>query len=334
MKSFRDANLYQTWSYDRVRYNQHSVVHMILKKGDTIVAAAQARTVKLPVTKIGIAYIRWGPMWKIKGIPDDDEIFRQAVRALRNEFSCNQGLTLRLYPMVYRCSNEGLEKILHEEGYQLYEAGRIKRTLIIDLKPSIEDLRASLDQKWRNCLNRAERNGLELISGEEDKLFDDISVIYREMVKRKALVELSDINHLKMVQSDLPHSLKLKVILARLNGEICAGAIFSAIGETGVYLLGATSDIGMKTNGSYIVQWGFVKWLKDNGYLNYDLNGINPHMNPGTYHFKRGLAGKRGSDVEFLGVFQVADNGISNAVVKLGEGLLSGCRRIMRTGRS
>lgn len=334
VNSFQDANLYQTWPYDMVRYGRRGVVHMVLRKRDKVAAAAQARIVRLPGTRMGIAYMRWGPMWRLAGVPEDEEVFRQAIRALRNEFSCRRGLVLRVYPLVYRVENESLKKILREEGYQIQGGEKTDRTLIVDLTPSLEELRSALDQKWRNCLNRAEKNGLELILGEGEELFNEVTKIYWEMVRRKGLVELSDINHLKMVQRDLSPALRLKVILCRLNGEVCAGAIFSAIGTTGVYLSGATSDAGMKTNGSYLVQWAFVKWLKEKGFLHYDLNGINPDVNPGTYHFKRGLAGKRSRDVEFLGKFQVSDSVVSDWVVKGGERLMSGYRRIVHTGRS
>lgn len=334
MSHFLDANLYQAWSYDMVRYGRRGVVHLVLRKGDSVVAAAQARIVRLPVLKTGIAYIMWGPMWQLTAAPENVEVFRQVVRALRNEFSWRRGLVLRLYPLAFREQYEDLKQIFQEEGYRSAEDGRVKRTLILDLSPSLEEIRANLDQKWRNCLNRAEKNGLELIVGEDGRLFDEIAKIYWEMVRRKSLIEHSDINHLKMVQRDLPSNLKLKVILCRLNGETCVGGIFSAIGAAGVYLVGATSDAGMKTNGSYIVQWAFVKWLKENGFLYYDLNGVNPETNPGTYHFKRGLAGKHGREVEFLGRFQVADSILSDLVVKEGERFLSAYRRIARTEKS
>lgn len=334
MGRFKDANLYQAWAYDMVRYGRRGVAHHVLRNGGSIVAAAQARIVRLPVLKTGIAYVMWGPMWQPTGATENVEVFRQAVRALRNEFSWRRGLVLRLYPLAFREQCKDLKQIFQEEGYRSAEDGRVKRTLIINLSPSLEEIRANLDQKWRNCLNRAEKNGLELIVGEDERLFDEIAKIYWEMVRRKSLIEHSDINHLKMVQRDLPSNLKLKVILCRLNGEACVGGIFSTIGAAGVYLVGATSDAGMKTKGSYIVQWAFVKWLKENGFLHYDLNGINPEVNPGTYHFKRGLAGKRGREVEFLGRFQVADSILSDLVVKEGERLLSAYRRIARTEKS
>ncbi len=333
MSRFRDANLYQSWSYDMVRHNRQSVAHMILRKKDRLVAAAKVRVVRLHGTKVGIAYVMWGPMWRLAGGTDDMEVFRQAVRALRNELSCRGGLLLRLYPLAFQNEDNETEQILYEEGYKFFDDGRNKQTLIMDLDKPLEELRASLHQKWRNCLNRAEKNGLELISGEEDGLFEEVTKIYWEMVRRKGLDDISDINHLRNVQGDLPPSYKLKALLCRQKGELAAGAIFSAIGTTGVYLVGATSDTGLKTKGSYLIQWTFVKWLKQNGFLHYDLNGINPRTNPGTYRFKCGLAGKQGRDIEFLGKFQVADSKISSLVVKGGEFVLSRYQRLTKALR-
>ena len=273
-------------------------------------------------------------MWRPIGSADDVEVFRQAVRALRNEFSRRRGLVLRLYPLAYRGRDETLERILQEEGYRFYEAGKRDRTLVLDLRPALDELRAALDQKWRNMLKRAERSGLELISGEEEDLFEEIARMYGEMAARKGLDASSDIGHLKMVQRDLPQGLKLRVVVCRLEGKLCAGAIFAAIGTTAVYVRGATSDAGLRSRGSYMVQWAFVRWLKEHGFLHYDLNGINPDANPGTYHFKRGLAGRCGRDVEFLGRCQVADSALSDWIVKEGEWFLGGYRRMVTSTRS
>ncbi len=334
MCRFEDANLYQTSSYDMAGSGSIGHSHLILKKDNRIVAAAQARIVQLPVMKTGIAYIFWGPMWRQKGLPADPEIFRQTIRALRAEFSMRSGLVLRIHPLAFHGRNDILKQMLVDEGFRFFDDGKSHRTLIIDLEPSLKEIRAALDQKWRNCLNRAEKNGLEIIQGEDESLFDEIKEIYMEMASRKGLVDFSDIEHLRKVQRDLPKEHKLKIILCRFNGETCTGAIFSDIGDTAVYLVGATSNAGMKSNGSYLMQWVFLESIKEKGLRYYDLNGINPEINPGTYHFKRGLAGKKGMDLEFLGKYQVADNPISAFVVDNGERLMSGYKKLLQKIRS
>ncbi len=333
MGCFRDANLYQAWAYDMVRYGAGGVVHMVLKRGSKVVAAAQARVQRVPGTRAGIAYVLWGPMWRRKGGSEEEEAFRLALRILRSELSLKRGLVLRLNLLAFRGRHDVLRQALAGEGYHLRDEERSRRTLIIDLQASLEELRAAQVQKWRNRLNRAEKSGLELTFGEDEALFDEITPIYTEMASRKGLVNLNDISHLKRVQQELPPSLKLKIILCRQGGVACAGGIFSAMGTTGLYLIGATSDLGMSTNGSYMVHWAFIKWLKENGFLYYDLNGINPEANPGTYHFKYGLAGKAGMEVEMLGQFEVADSALSSLVVRGGERLVEGYRKLSRRTR-
>ncbi|MDR3566768.1 MAG: peptidoglycan bridge formation glycyltransferase FemA/FemB family protein [Syntrophobacteraceae bacterium] len=328
MGSFQDANLYQAWSYDMVRYGRKSVLHLVLKKGNEAVAAAQARVKRLPWTRAGVAYVLWGPMWRRTEEAADAQTFRLALRALRSELSIKRGLALRLNLLAFSGRNDVLKPILAEEGYQRYEGARSRRTLIVDLHHSLEELRAAQHPMWRNHLSRAGKKGLELELGEGEELIDEIAPIYKEMASRKGLFELNDIAHLKKVQRELPPSLKLKIIVCRLGGLACAGGIFSAMGSTGIYLTGATGNRGMKTYGSYLVHWAFIKWLKENGFLYYDLNGINPEVNPGTYQFKRQLAGKAGMEVEMLGKFQVVDSTISSLVVGGAEWLLSGYRRM------
>lgn len=327
---FCDTNLYQTLSYDTAQYRQDNISHFVLKKNGESVAVTQVRLINLPLLNKGIAYVFWGPMWQRRGVTADLDIFRQTIRALRNEYSIRRGLVLRIFPYAFLGKDDALKEILADEGFEYYDDNKSHRTLIIDLAPPLEEIRAALDQKWRNCLNRAERNNLEIVSGTEDYLFDEIEKIYNEMASRKGLEDISDIEYLKKVQRDLPTEFKLRVSLCRLDGQVCAGAIFSAIGATAVYLVGATSNAGMKSNGSYLIQWSFLKWLKESGFLSYNLNGINPELNPGTYHFKRGLAGKKGMDLEFLGKHQVADSPVSALLVYSGEKLASGLERVLK----
>jgi hypothetical protein len=318
---FEDASIYQTWSYEMPSSGHRRVVHMLLRKNRVKRAAAQVRVMRFPVINVGIAYVRWGPLWKAKGVPMDLEVFRQAVRALRNEFSVRHHLALRIYPLAFKSEAPELERILQEEGFLELQNARRDRTLIMDLTVSLHTLRATLDQKWRNCLNRAEKNGLELKFGEEPELFEQVELIYSEMIRRKNLSDVSDIAHLRRVQPLLPTDQKLKIIVCSKDGQPVAGGIFSAIGDMALYMVGATSDAGMKTKGSYLIQWSFVNWLKENGIMHYDLHGFNPETNPGTYHFKRGLAGKHGRNVEFLGKFQVADSQLSALIVNAAERL-------------
>jgi hypothetical protein len=124
------------------------MVHLVLRRDGTVVAAAQARVVRLPGTCAGIAYVRWGPLWRAEGLPDDVDVLRRAVRALRNELSRSRGLVLRVYPLAFDDDRDpAVARVLEEEGFEFWKRGKRDRTLVIDLAPSLAELRASLDQK-------------------------------------------------------------------------------------------------------------------------------------------------------------------------------------------
>jgi lipid II:glycine glycyltransferase (peptidoglycan interpeptide bridge formation enzyme) len=198
----------------------------------------------------------------------------------------------------------------------------------MDLRPSLEDLREGMRPHWKRELKIAERNKLEIVEGSENELFEAFIGIYKDMVSRKRFVESNDVNQFRLIQAQLPQSLKMKVMLCRSDRGACAGLVCSRIGDTAVYLFGATSTAGMKSNGSYLLQWKLIEGLKERHCSFYNLNGINPAGNPGTYKFKHDLAGKHGRDVCFLGRFDAHNGPVGYTCVKWAEALQGAYRRV------
>jgi hypothetical protein len=324
LKGFDDANIWQTWSYGTVASGQRNLAHVVLKKGGSIVAVAQARIVKLPFLNVGIAYIRWGPLWRRAGAREDVNVFRQILRALRNELACKRGMVLRLLPAIFDDDQFGLAAILAEEGFAHAGPDTRSRTILVDLRPSLENLREGVKAHWKRELKIAERKDLEILEGTDDELFAAVIDIHQEMVSRKKFAEGADINQYRLIQARLPDEFKMKIMACRSNGSLCAGLICTRIGSTAVYLFGATSNVGMKSNGSYLLHWKLIERLKSEGCSTYDLNGINPARNPGTYKFKSDLGGVHGRDVCFVGSFESHANMFSRLCVTLSEKLLKG----------
>ena len=68
----------------------------------------------------------------------------------------------------------------------------------------------------------------------------------------------------------------MRVMLCRSGGILVAGLVCSAIGTTGIYLFGATSNAGLKSRGTYLLHWKVIEWLRGRGVEQYDLHGIDP----------------------------------------------------------
>jgi lipid II:glycine glycyltransferase (peptidoglycan interpeptide bridge formation enzyme) len=319
LDKFADANIYQTWAYEEINSGEKNLSHMLLIKNGKAVAAAQARIVKIPIVNIGVAYVRWGPMWHLQGELPNHEVFTQAIRALRNEYACRHRLVVRILPLLYNDQADIFYPILAQEGYVHPPNEEPQRTLVIDLNRSLEELRKGLDQKWRNRLNRGEKNNLNIIEGFDDNLFRLFLETYGEMHDRKNFTETVDVHQFRLMQSDLPESFKMKIFIAICEGKPAAGVICSSIGDMGVYLFGATSDAGLSAQGSYALQWRALNWLKESGVAWYNLNGINPIINPGTYHFKSGMCGKNGKDIKYLGTYDAFNGVVMRNAFKLAE---------------
>jgi FemAB family len=312
-RDFTDANIYQTWPYAIVRSGRANVSHLVLKQKEAVLGAIQARVVRIPYLNFGIAYVFWGPLWKRRNAAINVEAFRQALRAVRTEYVGKRRLVVRIVPNLPDSDNEPFRRILDEEAYVFQRQAKRRRTISMDIRPSIEQLYQGLHQKWRNHLNKARKQNLELIEGEEDALYDAFEKIYAEMVDRKQFLDFTDPGQFRAVQRGLMSDQKMRVFLCKVEGEICAGGICSALGDTGIHLFGATSNRGMKNNASYLVYWRMLEWVKSRGCQFYDLNGINPVSNPGVYEFKSRFAGAHGRDVHLLGGFDA----YPSAAVKL-----------------
>ena len=106
-----------------------------------------------------------------------------------------------------------------------------------------------------------------------------------------------------------------------------AGLVCSAIGESAIYLLGATNESGLKVKASYLLQWNMIQLLKEGRIRFYDLGGIDPVANPGVYHFKSGFSGV---DVSHITPVSVCDNPVSAGMVKTGQFLRRRLRSVQR----
>jgi lipid II:glycine glycyltransferase (peptidoglycan interpeptide bridge formation enzyme) len=238
--------------------------------------------------------------------------------ALHNEYVLKRGLFLRVLPDAFAGSQraELFQTVFSQLAAVPRKTGSAERTFLLDLTPSLEELRKNLDQKWRNQLNRAEKNGLSIEEGTEHEDFQVFAGIYRSMRSRKKFDTTVDVDEFACIQKRLPATQRMKIMNCLQQGIPVAGIVCSAMGDSAIYLLGATGENGLNAKGTYLLQWTMIKWLKENGFHYYDLGGIDPEGNPGVYHFKRGLSGR---DVFRIGQFNLCKNFLSSVLMQAGD---------------
>jgi hypothetical protein len=300
-----DANIYQTWAFEAARQPANQIAYAVLTKGDEVVGAAMVRVLFEIPRLFGVAYLYGGPLWRRYHQNEDPAVLREMLRGLRREFVRKRRLVLRIQPRILDdASGAVCRRLLEEERFIRNQPVPCKRTLLVDLAPPLDKLRAGLESKWRGHLNRAERAGLVLVEGSAEDLLASFVPLYRELLERKGLELPNDFGQFVRMQSLLPEHQKLRVILAQKDGTTCAASVGVAVGDTGLTLFRAASAAGMELNAPHLVHWRLLEWIKSQGCRWYDLGGISPESNPGTYKYKRGLCGRNGTDVQYIGTYE------------------------------
>ncbi len=332
--NFNDASLFQSWYFGTVfEGNSHSkLTRLVVKKDDKIVAMAQGRIVSPPFLRIGVASFLNAPLWRMKGEKENYEVFRCIIHALKDEYAGRRGLLLRVRFNVQDGFVPGsiTRTVFQNEGFEPKEK-HFYRTILLNLSPSLEQLRKKLLPRWRRNLVKSEKKKLSIRQGTTEEYFEIFKTFHEEMFFRKKLGDGFNPNLDKYweMQKNLQGRYKMIIMVCDCEGEPVAANLISAMGDTGHYLYGATSDKGIrnKLNASYLLHWKTIEWLQEQGYIWYDLRGYNPESYPGVSKFKDGFSGV---DVKYA-EFHSCNNKINEILVMYGEKLVNRMK-LMRSG--
>jgi hypothetical protein len=295
LKQFADANYRQLAAYSaaaaaRVKARSENVV---IRQDGELLGICNVRIRKLPLLPFGIAYVNGAPLI----VNSDDAVDRattlsRCLNALRKEFVDTRGHVLRMIGVARAdLATDFANRSFQEAGFMPCAAKGRYRTILVDVMRELTDIRRGLDQKWRNVLNKAERQGLVVVRGTEAAFFREFGALYSGLVVRKNLdVDLGPEFFLGL-QDELSEPDRFVVHLARLGDKAVAGHIGAYHGDTAVYLLGAANEAGLKSNASYLLQWRVIEYAKERGCNWYDLGGIDPEGNPDVYRFKVRIGG-------------------------------------------
>ncbi len=294
LDQFADASIYQTWAYGAVRWGEANLSHLVMSCEGRPLAAAQLRVMRLPVLPTGVAYLRWGPMCHGKNQRPDPAVVEKMLVCLREEYCLGRGLVLQIIPPAFPDTERGsgYSAMLARCGFRTCCGARAYRTVLVDLTRPPEAIRRGFDSKWRNSLNGSEKQPLELEITDTAQAYGEFVQIYRGMWQRKRFESAVDVDEFGRIQDLLAPEEKMRIILAREEGQAIGALVCSLTGDTAIYLLGATNERARELKASYWLHWRAMLWLKAAGMDWYDLGGIDPRANPGGHHFKRGFGGK------------------------------------------
>lgn len=331
-RRFCDYSYRQTWAYGELLAERRRAVsvHVAIRWGNDLLGLADVRLKRAPFGLGGLAFVSWGPLVQLGGQDDLQRLIR-CMEALRDEFVKRRRLLLRvdLQPSLCRPDwSDRAAELLSAAGFSRARRLPAERTLLLDLDRPLAELRRSLAQKWRNCLNRAEKNGLTIRRGSDRQIFGEFCSLFSRFRQQKTFNLDLDAAFFMKVHDRMEPSARFEIALAEKDGQVVAGHVASMLGDTCVYLLGATEKASLDTKASYLLQWHVITKAKERGLRWYDLGGIDPIGNHGVFHFKRGLGG---IEVSSPGLFEVAPSGPPGKLIRVAETLSLFIQRLRRT---
>lgn len=274
-------NLMQTWDYGSAKASgRWSVERVAIRRGRRLVAVAQATVLPLPLLRTGVVWLNRGPILTRDEAPE--ELLPAVLAALRRYWVAQRGMYLRVAPPVERGS--AAAAILPGDGYALaQEDGWASSRL--DLSPGLDALRVGLAQKWRNCLNKAERLGVEVTVDRDGAGLE------------RFLAEQSRLQRTKKSPGpDVLRALRatLTLLTVRRDGATVAGALIARYGAIGEYLAAFTAPAGRELNCGQALMWAAIRELKAAGAESLDLGGMDAlDRASGPSHFKAGVRGRQ-----------------------------------------
>ena len=237
----------------------------------------------LPKVPVGID---WSQLWQ----EIDRECKQRKAIFLQVEPDCN-------LPLEDSCLNYLSDGFLRVE-----ETIQPRRTILVSIEGSEEDLLAAMKQKTRYNIRLAAKKGVAVTST------DDVKAFY-EMMQTTGERDDFDVHNLDYYQKAYDHfapSGKAVLLEAHLDGLPLAYLMLFLHGKRAWYFYGASDNKHRNLMPTYLLQWEAMRWAKAHGATEYDLWGI-PDADEeqleaefadrsdglwGVYRFKRGFGGQ------------------------------------------
>jgi len=276
-------SLVHTWAYGeaKARIGPWRIERGEIRADGRPVALFQALIRDLPLgLPGGLAWINRGPLRLATG--DDAPSVEACVSALADHFAGQRDLYLRLAPPV------AVDGLCDVQGMRPAAAGWA--SALLDLTPSVDELRSNLKGKWRGHLNKGERADFEVVAGADDELFAAFVDHHRRLVDERGFATTLTADLLTCLQGLLAEDRRMRVWLARRDGDILGAVLMARYGDTCEYLAGNIGDAGRRLNAGQVLLWQALVAMREDGCRRLDVSGMDPESTPtGILTFKQGL---------------------------------------------
>jgi len=219
--------------------------------------------------------------------------------------------------MVAGLERLGFSHLAAEDGFS---AGQPQFVFQVPLAGRSEaELLAGMNQLWRRNIKKSAKLGVEVSRGNAADL-PAFHAVYLETAARDGFTPRPLAYFQRMFEQMLAEDPdRIRLYLARHEGDLVAATTWVRVGEHAWYSYGASTSAKREVQGSTAVQWQMIRDARSAGANVYDLRGItdtiseaDPHL--GLVRFKVGTGGEA---VEYVGEWELPLRRVLHAAFRL-----------------
>ena len=231
----------------------------------------------------------------------DTHFLQQSLAFLQEKAAEKGAVFVRLEPL----------HPINQSSLQPVESMQPADTVITDVHQQESELLARMKTKTRYNIRLAERKGITVTAGVNEKSISDFLQLMRQTENRHDLSSHNPDYYKKLLevlpqQKTSSSQTYVTLLSAHVAGRILASNLLIGCGDTLTYLFGASSNQDKNLMAPYLLQWETMRLAARNGHAFYDFFGIAPEDNDsklgaakrrqkwaGISRFKLGFGGEK-----------------------------------------
>ena len=298
-------HLLQTWEWGAFKSRhgwQPSRRLWVESKTGQPKAAASLLTRRLGLLPLSVVYVPRGPLLDYT----NTELLSNVLEWLETTARRRRALFVKIDAEAEPETPEGevLLATLRRRGWRpSKEEIQFQNTLLLDLRPSLDDILMGMKSKWRYNVRLAQRKGVTVRHGTRDDvplLYD----MYRDTARRSGFVIRPEAYYQDAWGSFIEQGLA-QPLVAEVESEPVAMVVIYRFGETATYMYGASLSLHRDKMPNNLLQWEAIQWAKERGCTVYDMWGAPDQLDEsdpmwGVYRFKKGFGAEL---VEHIGAW-------------------------------
>jgi lipid II:glycine glycyltransferase (peptidoglycan interpeptide bridge formation enzyme) len=170
-----------------------------------------------------------------------------------------------------------------------------RRSWVLDIHGTEEQLLAGMKEKWRYNVKLAGRKGIKVREGHGDVDVDAFYQLYQDTAARDG-IWIHPQEHYASFLKWYGERDAAVLLLAEFEGTPIAALIAATCGKVATYMFGASSSQQRNRMPNHLLQWTAIRWAKAHGCTTYDFRAIAEVLDPSEdmfslYTYKQGFGG-------------------------------------------